>query len=794
MISGYVYRQELLRRAREHLRQGPVVFWGPPGMGKTLLLKELARSLGLDYRNRWEEERGAYDLSGEPVAMLSGQVLALPARPRRASTGALLLGPEALEFSRQELAELARRLKRPLCTETAWKNLGGWPLLVRRGLESGVCHPVREPLRGYVEIILGELDDDALKLLHLLTQPLPEAAWRGAGWEEVVGRLVRGGWVYADAGRLRPRRALGRFLLETRGRPGLEELEPVLRRSLDLDPEAAFQVYLRYGDPAAAEVFPLMAESLLAKGEHEKVVAYWEALPPKQRTAAAALSVVRAERGRGRLREALALAEWAVRQGGDTKARALNAMGTVLIHMGRYREAAEALERSLERADEGFRYQVMASLGAALIRMGEFERAAKVLEGATGLAQAASDVEMLSKMRHNLGIALHHSGRLRAALASYREALELKAGAPPLTRSNTLLSMGEALRLLGCWQEARGALERALALARESGEYRAIGYAALNLGDLYLEADWLAEAEEFYRLAESVLKPVEDRYGLGLMWLGQAALARKRGARATALDALEKAERQLKGGASPLELALIWLERAELEPQEASRWLGRAEDAAAEAGGEYHRLLARARRVALGDLAPAEAQEVAEWVLREDVYTVALNRRLMPVWLAAGAEGGPARVLLEKLAFGYGCWRVYSFAGIKIYKDEKVDLPTNKDGWLLLWLWLRPEEDVLSLFGDVKHPKKRLQLSVHHLRSRLGEEWVLSTELGYRATPLPGVWWDAAVFEALAISPGPDRLQSELLRRLYRGPFVPGGPFDRERESFAQRLRELVGD
>ncbi|WP_457636861.1 tetratricopeptide repeat protein [Oceanithermus sp.] len=795
MASGYVYRQELLRRAREHLRQGPVVFWGPPGMGKTLLLKELARSLGLDYRTEWSRERAAYDLSGEPAEMLPGQALALAERPRRAPAETLLLGPDELEFSRQEVAELARRLRRPACAEPAWENLGGWPLLVRRALESGVCRGGQEPLRGYLEVVLGGLGDEELALLHLLTEPLPEAAWREAGWGEVVDCLLRGGWVQARSGRLLPRRAVvGRYLRETRGKPPLEALEPVLRFSLDIDPEAAFLVYRGYDAPAAARVFPLMAERLLARGEYDKVVSYWEELPPKQRTAAAALRVAEAERSRGRLREALALAEWAARQGGETEGRALNVKGTVLIHMGRYREAATALERSLERADEASRYRIMAGLGAALIRMGEFSRAVEVLEEATSLAEAASDVEMLAKMQHNLGIALHHSGRLRAALIRYREALELKAGAPPLTRSNTLLSLGEALRLLGCWQEAHEALVQALELARASGEYRAIGYAALNLGDLYLEADWLEEAEESYRLAESVLKPVEDRYGLGLMWLGQAALARKRGAVATARDALEKAERELAEGGSSLELAQVWLERARLEPGRAAYWLARAEEAAAEAGGEYHRLLARVRRVALGDLPAAKAQEVAEWVLREDAYAVALNPELVPAWLAAAADGGPARVLLEKLAFGYGCWRVYSFAGIRIFKDEEVSFPTAKEGWLLMWLWLRPNEDPMGLFEDVKRPKKRLQLAVHHLRSRLGEEWVRLRGSGYRSTPLPGVWWDAAVFEAAAAAPGFAEMRRELLGRLYRGPFVPGGPFDRERERFDWRFRELAGD
>ena len=796
MASGYLYRKALIGRVRAHLAEGPVFVWGPPGYGKTLLLKEVARSQGLPYADAWRPERGAFDLAEEPEEARAGQLLALPQRPRRVPAGALLLGPEALAFTREEVTELARRLGRPDCAGEAVDRLGGWPLLTRRGLEAGVCDPAAEPLRGYIETFLERLGPEARKVLGLLLRPLPEAALRSSGLGAGLDELVRGGWVSLTAGRVTLLGALREYWRASRGLPPYEEARALLEAALGLDPEAAFWAYLDYGVPEAGRAFEVLAERLLRDGAYEPVVRFWGSLPQEARTPLGAVRVAEAERSRGKLEEALALAQWAAQQEEATAPLALDVAGSVLIHLGRYREAVAAFEQGLRSAAADLRYKILAGMGAALIRDGSFGRAVTVLEEAASLAHAAGDVEVLAKVEHNLGIALHHSGRLRGAVRHYRKALELKRGAGPLTRANTLLSLGEALRLLGLWQEAQRVLGEAQEQAQASGEYRACGYAALNLGDLYLEAGWLDEAEARYRQAEAVLEPANDRYGLGLLRLGSAVLARKRGARAAAADALARAERDLAEGGNPLELALVWLERATLQPEEADRWLARAEAAAGEAGGEYHRQLARARRVRVGGLGAEAALEAASWVLEEEVHPLALERELLPVWLLAARHGREGAALLERLALGWGAVRVHSFGGLRLLAEGELRLPTAKEGWLLLWLWLRPKRDPLELFADAKRPRKRLQLAVHHLRTRLGEAWVRSSSAGYAAAPLPGVWWDAALLEAAAAAAGQvgqTPALSSFVRRLYRGAFAPGGPFAEESARFARIFAELAG-
>ncbi len=782
MARGYLYRSELVRRVSEALKEAPVVVWGPPGFGKTLLLKEVARALDLPYRTNPGEEPGAYDLEAPPAALSPGQLVALPERPP-ALAGAALFGPEALAFTEAEVRELARRLRVPRLAREGIKRLGGWPALVRRGFEAGVTDPVAEPLRGLIEGYLARLKEEARALLALLLLPLPEAAWRRAGFGKPLDRLLAGGWATGGA-RVEPLPALRHYLEATRGTPPYREVAPVLEAALELDPEAAFEGYLRYQRPEAGQAFERWAEALFLQGEYDRLVEAWNRLPKAHRTRRGALFVAQAERSRGRLEEARALARWAA-EDPALFAEARDVEGSVLIHLGRYREAAAAFEEGLAHADPELAPRMLAGLGAALIRDGRFSEAARVLEQVVA-GKRPLDVLVLARAGHNLGIALHHLGHLERAIVAYQEALRLKENQGPLTQANTLLSMGEALRLLGRFEEAHRVLKAALKKAEEAREYRAIGYTALNLGDLYVDAGWFEEAEAAYRRAEEVLRLAEDPYGLGLLHLGRARLFRRRGQRSSASLALERAEAVLKQGGSPAELAEVYLERALLGGPARRTWLAEAEAAASET--KSRRLLARIRaeRMLAGEGDEEAAAYAARYALSEDLPLL-LDPRYLPVWARAGETG---RAVLEQLAQGTGPARVYSLGRLEIFKGEEVRLPTQKELWVLLFLWLRPGEDPSPLFSEAKNPKKRVQIAVHHLRTALGEDWVRSRGGGYLAQPLPGVWWDAALFTAACRHAELPPVR-ELARALYGGPFAPGAPFDRERKKFSEMAKHL---
>jgi len=349
--------------------------------------------------------------------------------------------------------------------------------------------------------------------------------------------------------------------------------------------------------------------------------------------------------------------------------------------------------------------------------------------------------------------------------------------------------MGEALRLLGRFEEAHRVLKEALKKAEEAGEYRAIAYSALNLGDLYTEAGWFSEAEAAYRRAERVLAAGTDLYGLGLLHLGRGRLFRKQGARSLARFELSLAKEKFQKGGSPAELAEVYLELTALGGPGRRRHLASAQAAAMEV--ESPRLLARVRaeRVLAGLGDEGDAAYAAEYALSEDLPML-LDSRYLPVWARGGKAG---RAVLERLALGAGAARVYSLGRLAVFREEgEVHLPTAKELWVLLFLWLRPGEDPSELFSEAKNPKKRLQVAVHHLRTQLGEDWVRSAGGRYLSAPLPGVWWDLAVLKA-ALKYAREPALAELAKRLYRGPLAPGAPFERERRRLLARVRRVLG-
>ena len=784
MSSGYLYRSELIARIRRALAEGPVVLWGPPGFGKTLLLKEIARAEGLPYRTHASFHPGALDLEAPPPAFHPRQIVALPQRPA-VPPEVSLFGPEALAFTPDEVRALARQLSAQELAKKAIERLGGWPVLVRRGLEAAVADPAEEPLRGLIESFLNALKPSARALLPLLLVELPEAAWRNAGFSEPLDELLTGGWVQGGQ-RVRPLPALGLYLQATQGTPPYAQVADAIAEALTLDPEAAFLAYLAYRRPEAGQAFELLAERLLPEGAFNRLVEAWDRLPPEFRTPKGALFVAQAERSRGHLDAALALARWAAGFP-ETYAEAKDVEGTVLIHLGRYRDAARAFKAGLAHAEPAQKARMLTGLGAALIRDGRYQEAAEVLKQAIEACPAA-DVYVLARAEQNLGIALHHLGHLEQAVAAYREALKLKENQGPLTQANTLLSMGEALRLLGRFEEAHRVLKEALKKAEASGEYRAISYSALNLGDLYTDAGWLEDAEAAYRRAERALRAAEDRYGLGLLHLGRARLYRKQKARALARNELAQAEAVFKDGGSPAELAEVYLERARLGGPARRRWIERALTEARATGSQRLLAWAKAEAVLAGQRGEEDAAFAARYALAEDLPML-LNPRFLPVWAQAGPTG---QAVLEQLALGTGVVRVFSLGRLEIRREEReIHLPTAKELWVLLFLWLRPEEDPRTLFPEAKNPAKRLQVAIHHLRTALGEDWVRSKSGRYRSSPLPGTWWDLGVLEAALPHRALPPIR-ELIASLNRGPFAPGAPFQRERRRLKRRLRQAL--
>jgi len=790
VAGGYVYRKELLERILAELRERPVVLWGPPGFGKTLLLKEVSRARDLPYREEWSAEPGVYDLKKPPPEWPAGQLLAMRRKPEVPGS-VLLLGPEALAFSEEEARQMSRHLNAGRFWRRTWQRLGGWPLLLRRAYEAGAERPHEEPLRSWIKSFLGRLTPEQREVLELLRLgPSEQAARRALPPEELETILARG-LALPREGRLRLLPALANYLEETTALPPLQLARPLLEAEREFGSlEVALEGYLDYHEPEALEVFLEAAPRWNRAGEAARTIAYWERLQGLELNAAAYLPVAEAEYLSGRLERALGLYRYAAEKAGDDErlTEALLGEGTVLVRLGRYEQAEEAFRRARASATPAQRRRADASLGGALIRAGKYEEAARVLQRARSGTQEAGEAAMEARVQHNLGIALHHMGLINEAVAAYRASLALRREAPSLERANSLLSLGEAYRLVGRWEEAHRTLRQAHEVAEASGEYRALGYTYINLGDLYVDAGWLEEAEGSYQQAIELLEPSQDRYGTGLVQLGLGRMYVRAGRSREAWWRYERALENLEEGGSSAELASVWINQAELlEDEEALTLLERAEAAAREVGARRVALRAVLESLArrAPDIGKEEVEQAAAEALKLEALPFLLEPRYAPVWIGGYASGEAGALVFERLVHGWGVVRFYTLGQERVLRERAVEFFTRKEPWVLYALWLHGPQDADELaervFPEAKNARKRVQIAVHHVREALGADWIRYAGGVYHAAPLPGSWWDAAVLRS--VREGAERLPGWAAGALEaatgvldRGELLPGSP------------------
>ena len=767
-----------------------MVLWGPPGFGKTLLLKEVARARELPYREEWSEEEAVFDLKRPPPQWQPGRLYAMRRKPE-APAEVLLLGPEALALSEAEAREMARHLGAGRSWRRTWERLGGWPVLLRRAYEAGVSRPHEEPLRSWLKSFLARLTPSEREVLELLRfGPSEQVAHEVLPAAELETILARG-LALPQAGRLQLLAALASYLEETLALPPLSRVKPLLAAEREFgDRQIALEGYLNYHAREAAAVFAEAAAVWNREGRAAQTISYWDRLEGAEPGPHAFLAVAEAEYLSGRLERALGLYRRAAElaQKGEAYNEALLGVGTVLVRMGSYREAAEAFREAAKGATPAQRFRADASLGGALIRDGRYEEAATVLKAAGSVTQEAGETAALARARHNLGIAYHHMGRIQEAIAAYQASLALRREAAPLERANTMLSLGEALRLAGRWEEAHRVLSEAREVAASSGEYRALGYSQINLGDLYSDAGWLEEAGVAYQGALDELEPSQDSYGVGLVQLGLGRVYAQSGRPREAWWRLERAEENLREGGSAAELAAVWLAKARLRPEGAAELLERARRAAAGVGARRLALVARLEEMALepASLRADQVEEAAAELLALDALPLLLDERYAPVWFAAGATGEAGGLVFERLVHGWGTVRFYTLGQERVLRRREVEFFTRKEPWVLyaLWLFGPQEADELAerVFPDAKNPRKRVQIAVHHVREALGEDWIRHFGGRYHAAPLPGTWWDAAVLaSARRAQPVlPDwaaGAAAEAERSLERGELLPEAPF-----------------
>ncbi len=208
-------------------------------------------------------------------------------------------------------------------------------------------------------------------------------------------------------------------------------------------------------------------------------------------------------------------------------------------------QAAEAwttvLSLQQKRGDAAGELEAREGLARALRADGSTD-AISAYESALALAATIGERTREAAMRNVLGILEWNGGNYHRALSHYEAALVLvRAQANRRHEAVVLNSLGACLTKLGRRDEARTVLEDSLTTTREIDAPELEADALSALGRVALDGHDFSAATIWFDQSRLVRRAIGDRAGEGWMYLRLAALKRKCGERAAALNALAAA-------------------------------------------------------------------------------------------------------------------------------------------------------------------------------------------------------------------------------------------------------------
>jgi len=378
-------------------------------------------------------------------------------------------------------------------------------------------------LEGLHAFVSGTVPAELRTRLHLAAARWLEvrAAGKSGFLEAIAAHFAAGGAPllaarrYGDAAEEARRRTLyDRALSLYRRKPDLLEADDHPERVATLHDLGTVQVAMGRYD-AAEESFRQMLRGAWALGTPGKV--------------AVALSKLgRVSRVRGEYPDALRDLEEALRlfrQCGDQVgvAASLTDLGSLRYLLGDYEESrrchreALALRRELED-DRG--------ISLALLHLAMLDRAAGLLDRATTktqealrLGESSAAKEELAQAMNVLGVIAFDRGDLPSALGYLQEGLKLAAGTDRRMEVYLLNNVGEVQFWMGQLDEAAQNLGRAIEMATEQEDRRAMGEIQRNVARLSIWQQRLDRAVAYSDRALALAEQIGNQESKGLAWV-----------------------------------------------------------------------------------------------------------------------------------------------------------------------------------------------------------------------------------------------------------------------------------
>jgi predicted ATPase/DNA-binding SARP family transcriptional activator len=198
---------------------------------------------------------------------------------------------------------------------------------------------------------------------------------------------------------------------------------------------------------------------------------------------------------------------WARSVGNDVVTfGALNGLGALLSHVGRYREAYEPLEEAREIArrlgEHVFEAMIAHNLALARQHAGDFDHAEALLRESLALRRSFGEGRGTAVSLNNLGNLLRYLGRFDEARAAIDEGLRVcDVQGRMATRAHLLVSLARLHQAGGRLDAAVTMVEAALEAAQHGGEFMAETTAMLLRADYALQRGDARSAASFIHRA-----------------------------------------------------------------------------------------------------------------------------------------------------------------------------------------------------------------------------------------------------------------------------------------------------
>jgi tetratricopeptide (TPR) repeat protein len=196
---------------------------------------------------------------------------------------------------------------------------------------------------------------------------------------------------------------------------------------------------------------------------------------------------------------------------------ALITSGTILSKKAKWDVAMRKFEQAQNLSESikqpALKARALVGLGVIHWRQGESEEAIILASRAMAMGREINDQKLMGAAMALMGSARFDVGDFLESIKANESALlHFKKAEDLLEMSRVLNNLGETYKVMGDYDRAIEHFNQGLEIIEETGVKRNIGYLLMNLAECHVRLRHEAEAKEYAKRANEVIKDQEDVY------------------------------------------------------------------------------------------------------------------------------------------------------------------------------------------------------------------------------------------------------------------------------------------